>query len=94
MQVSLSSLNRHAVATRADVGLPKAQVLARHFQDIVPEANVEAMVAMYTQATEEAILGGARTPDFVIDAIDDVDTKVGPSNCPAACCRHALGSTG
>ena len=31
-QVSLSSLNRHAVATRADVGLPKATVLASHFQ--------------------------------------------------------------
>lgn len=31
-QVSLSSLNRHAVATRADVGLPKATVLAAHFK--------------------------------------------------------------
>lgn len=30
MQVSLSSLNRHAVATRADVGLPKAKVLKVH----------------------------------------------------------------
>lgn len=31
-QVSLSTLNRHAVATRADVGLPKATVLAQHFE--------------------------------------------------------------
>lgn len=31
-QVTLSSLNRHAVATRADVGLPKATCLQRHFK--------------------------------------------------------------
>lgn len=40
LQVSLSSLNRHAVATRADVGLPKATVLKRHFHEILPEAEV------------------------------------------------------
>ena len=39
VQVSLSSLNRHAVATRADVGLPKATVLKRHFATILPEVN-------------------------------------------------------
>ena len=38
-QVSLSSLNRHAVATRADVGLPKATVLKRHFATILPEVR-------------------------------------------------------
>lgn len=31
-QVSLSSLNRHAVATRADVGLPKSACMERHFK--------------------------------------------------------------
>lgn len=41
LQVSLSSLNRHAVATRADVGLPKATVLMRHFHEILPEAEVK-----------------------------------------------------
>ncbi len=38
-QVTLSSLNRHAVATRADVGIPKATCLQRHFQDILPEVG-------------------------------------------------------
>jgi hypothetical protein len=179
-QVTLSSLNRHCLATRADVGLPKATVLAQHFKgtlaadghseascdctlcvdallcmssgmcwaccygqarqlaalhatqgqpllllcpacpsshlrlvylclcpclpafnppthvcplvpvsmpaclpplrssfrpaDIVPEAAVEARVQMYTGEGEEALLGGG--PDFVIDAIDNIDTKV------------------
>lgn len=48
-QVTLSSLNRHAVATRADVGLPKATVLARHFDTIVPEASVE--VKLYCKSS-------------------------------------------
>ena len=49
-------------------------VLQNHFAEIVPEANVEAIVAMYTHEEEDNLLGGS--PDFVIDAIDDIDTKV------------------
>ncbi|GFH13498.1 ThiF domain-containing protein, partial [Haematococcus lacustris] len=37
--VTLSSLNRHAVATREDVGSPKATCLAKHFARIMPEAD-------------------------------------------------------
>jgi tRNA A37 threonylcarbamoyladenosine dehydratase len=107
-QVSLSSLNRHAVATRSDVGLPKATVLKvsrlpvvdrgndfpsqrelqalsalqDHFSCIVPEAVVEAEVAMFTAEDEERLLGG--NPDFVLDAIDDIDTKV--ASFPHRCC--------
>lgn len=39
-QVTLSSLNRHAVATRQDVGIPKATCLQRHFQQIMPEVGL------------------------------------------------------
>lgn len=60
------------------MGLPKATVLARHLKDIVPEARVEPCVMMYTRQNEDAILGGDRKPDFVIDCIDDMDTKVRP----------------
>jgi tRNA threonylcarbamoyladenosine dehydratase len=76
MQVTLSSLNRHAVATRADVGLPKAVVLAEHFRGIFPEASVEAKVAMFSQETEASLLGMDPKPDMVLDAIDNLDTKV------------------
>lgn len=73
-QVTLSSLNRHCLATRADVGRSKADCLARHFAEIVPEAAVEALPVMYAPGAEEAVLGGR--PDYVIDAIDNIDTKV------------------
>lgn len=72
--MSLSSLNRHAVATRADVGVPKAQCLKEHFQSIFPECQVEAKVLLYDATMEEEILSGK--PDFVLDCIDNIDTKV------------------
>jgi hypothetical protein len=39
------------------------------------QAEVEAVVEMYTQEREEELLGG--NPVFVLDAIDNIDTKVG-----------------
>lgn len=84
-QVSLSSLNRHAVATRADVGIPKAVCLQKHFARIFPESNVDARVAMYEAATEEEILSGS--PDYVLDCIDNIDTKVA---LLAACFKRGL----
>ncbi|GIL71551.1 hypothetical protein Vretimale_2607 [Volvox reticuliferus] len=75
-QVTLSSLNRHAVATREDVGTPKATCLEKHFRKIMPEAYIEAVVEMYTAEREDALLSGR--PDFVIDAIDNIDTKWDP----------------
>lgn len=42
--------------------------------EIVPEAQLEPLVEMYTPEAEERLLGGQ--PDFVLDAIDNIDTKV------------------
>lgn len=84
-QVSLSSLNRHAVATRADVGISKAQCLKEHFSSIFPECQIDAKVMLYDSSTEEEILSGH--PDFVLDCIDNIDTKVA---LLAACVRRGL----
>ncbi|KAA3476167.1 tRNA threonylcarbamoyladenosine dehydratase 2 [Gossypium australe] len=85
MLVSLSSLNRHAVATRADVGIPKAECLKKHFSSIFPECQVDAKVLLYDVSSEEEILSG--NPDFVLDCIDNIDTKVA---LLAACVRRGL----
>ncbi len=61
-QVSLSSLNRHAVATRADVGLPKAAVLARHFAGIVPEAQARPAPPAAPQRTVPSPLSSQLLP--------------------------------
>jgi tRNA A37 threonylcarbamoyladenosine dehydratase len=75
-QVTLSSLNRHAVATRADVGLTKVQACKTHFITFNPHCEVDAVPRMFTEeGAEELLLGGGRRPDYVIDAIDDAATK-------------------
>ncbi|KAG6552591.1 hypothetical protein Mapa_005791 [Marchantia paleacea] len=84
-QVSLSSLNRHAVATRADVGTSKALCLQKHFKEIFPECEIDARVQMFDSSSEEEILSGS--PDFILDCIDNIDTKVA---LLAACVRKGL----
>lgn len=76
-QVSLSSLNRHACATLADVGTPKATCLKRFCEKLCPDPNylvIEDIVKMYRKEEGPALLAG-HDWDLVIDAIDDVPTK-------------------
>lgn len=76
-QVTLSSLNRHAVATLAHVGTPKATTLQQAIAHICPDSEyiqVDPRVEMYTAETAQALLNDIEW-DLVIDAIDDVPTK-------------------
>lgn len=78
-QVTLSSLNRHAVATLADVGLPKVQCLQRRLRQIAPWVKFDLRAEKFDGLSAERLLGsweGERKPDFVVDAIDNIDTKV------------------
>jgi tRNA A37 threonylcarbamoyladenosine dehydratase len=75
----LSSLNRHAVAVREDVGYPKATVLANYFRRFAPHCQVDARVQLFQASDAESLMSGS--PDYVIDAIDDADTKVGGNKC-------------
>jgi tRNA A37 threonylcarbamoyladenosine dehydratase len=72
-QVTLSSLNRHAVASMEDVGLSKAEAMRRKLLKIVPWCQIEAVTEMFRQEAADALLAGS--PDFVLDCIDDVSTK-------------------
>ncbi|KNE63491.1 hypothetical protein AMAG_08613 [Allomyces macrogynus ATCC 38327] len=74
-QVTLSSLNRHAVATVADVGTPKVACLARRLRAVAPHVTIDPINALFAaDVAESQLLGGGR-PDFVIDCIDHLDTK-------------------
>ncbi|KAI1634761.1 hypothetical protein F4809DRAFT_665177 [Biscogniauxia mediterranea] len=86
-QVTLSSLNRHAVATLADVGSPKVQCLRRRLLAITPWVHFDLRQEKFWdevadqllepwQGQGEADAGAGRRPDFVVDAIDNIDTKV------------------
>jgi tRNA A37 threonylcarbamoyladenosine dehydratase len=85
--ITVSSLNRHAVATMSDVGLSKATVLANHLRAICPDEEMlvlDPIVRMYTgnPSKDGNILDPPTTSssstscwNVVIDAIDDVPTK-------------------
>ncbi|KAK3987439.1 hypothetical protein QBC44DRAFT_245989 [Cladorrhinum sp. PSN332] len=85
-QVTLSSLNRHAVATLADVGLPKVQCLQRRLCAITPWTKFDLRLQKFEGKAAESLLenweeeeGGQQQqqkPDFVIDAIDNIESKV------------------
>lgn len=79
-QVTLSSLNRHAVATLADVGIPKVQCLKRRLLAITPWVNFDLrQEKFWDQAAEQLLEPWGETgqrPDYVVDAIDNIDTKV------------------
>ena len=84
-QVSLSSLNRHACATLADVGRPKVVCCQQFFERIAPWAHVEAYVDLFRDSEADRLLAGA--PTYVIDAIDNLDTKV---DLIKYCARHDI----
>ncbi|KAL1625573.1 hypothetical protein SLS56_007232 [Neofusicoccum ribis] len=77
-QVTLSSLNRHAVATLADVGTPKVHAIRKRLEQVAPWTRFDCRNELFSEAAaprQLADLDGQR-PDFVIDAIDNIDSKV------------------
>lgn len=57
-QVTLSSLNRHAIAIRSDVGLPKSTVMRDRLHSIVPFVNIEAVRAIFEASVADELLAG------------------------------------
>lgn len=78
-QVSLSSLNRHSCANLKDVGTSKVGCLKKHLQEIAPWCNIDAVHELWTKDNAQRLLfgeNGDEKPTFVIDCIDNIDTKV------------------
>ncbi|KAG8999614.1 hypothetical protein FRB90_012029 [Tulasnella sp. 427] len=73
--VTLSSLNRHAVAELADVGTPKVLACKKFFERVAPWADIDARQELWQPGQHGTrLLDG--DIDWVIDAIDNISTKV------------------
>ncbi|WVQ84344.1 hypothetical protein IAT38_006496 [Cryptococcus sp. DSM 104549] len=70
---TLSSLNRHASATLEDVGTPKVIAMQKYLKRIAPWAQIDVQIGLWRKGDGEKWLEGA---DWVVDAIDNIDTKV------------------
>ncbi|KAL9047743.1 MAG: hypothetical protein Q9162_007959 [Coniocarpon cinnabarinum] len=77
-QVTLSSLNRHAVATLADVGTPKVQCIRKRLEQITPWVQFDCRNELFSKkvALEQLATWDEKQPAFVLDAIDNIDSKV------------------
>ena len=69
--VEESNINRQLFALNSTIGMPKVDVAAARIHDINPEAHVTAIKAFFDEKTNIDMI-----PDFVIDAIDTVDSKI------------------
>ena len=72
--VSLTNINRQAVAKSSTVGRPKVDVIAEMVKDINPDCEVECLRLFYTPETADQV--DLSRFDAVIDAIDTVTAKV------------------
>lgn len=72
--VCLTNVNRQLQAFPATVGQSKAALLAERMRAIHPEAWIDPVQAFYDASTSDAVL--TPRPDFVVDAIDNVTSKV------------------
>ena len=66
-----SNINRQIFATDTTIGLPKVDVARARIHDINPDIHVTAIQTFFDDTTELNV-----TPDFVIDAIDTVPSKI------------------
>ncbi len=72
--VSLSNINRQAVALHSTVGRPKAEVMAERIRDVNPLCAVESSVCFYLP--ENASEFDLSRYDFVADCVDTVAAKL------------------
>ncbi|EZF35475.1 hypothetical protein H109_00486 [Trichophyton interdigitale MR816] len=83
-QVTLSSLNRHALATLADVGTPKVSCIEKRLQQVTPWVRFDCRNQLYSEAAADQLLNPwsmandtvTRKPDYVLDCIDNISSKV------------------
>lgn len=88
-QVTLSSLNRHAVATLADVGTPKVSCIRKRLEQVTSWVRFDCRNELFSERVASVQLEAwdGRPPDYIIDAIDNIDSKVALLKY---CHRHSL----
>lgn len=70
-KVDVSNINRQLFALDSTVGLAKVDVAKSRIADINPDINVMALNLFFDDKSNLNL-----NPDFVIDAIDSVDSKI------------------
>jgi len=72
--VSLTNINRQAVAMTSTLGRPKVEVIRDQILDINPQAEVTCHQVFYTPENADEV--DLSVYDYIVDAIDTVKAKV------------------
>jgi tRNA A37 threonylcarbamoyladenosine dehydratase len=72
--ICLSNLNRQLPALLSTLGESKVDAMERRIRDINPQIEIEVVKEYYLPGNREQFL--AASYDYIIDAIDSVDSKV------------------
>ena len=70
-KVEESNINRQLFATDSTIGKPKVEIAMSRIHDINPDIKVDAINTFFDDKTDFG-----KKPDFVIDAIDSVQSKI------------------
>lgn len=82
--VSLTNINRQAIALHSTVGRPKVQVMKERILDINPEAKVDLWQTFLLPENLEALFQEIGPVDYILDAIDTVSAKLALAEYAAA----------
>ncbi len=69
-----SNINRQLLAMTSTLGQPKVEVMAKRIHEINPEATVTPFNAFYSAESSHLLISDDL--DYVVDAIDSVDSKI------------------
>jgi tRNA A37 threonylcarbamoyladenosine dehydratase len=84
-RVCVTNTNRQLQAVQGAIARPKATLLAERVRLINPQAQADARALFYSDRTSDELL--SLSPDFVVDAIDNVTAKC---HLLAACKKRGL----
>ena len=72
-RVSITNVNRQLMATTKTVGQVKVEALKAHLLEINPNAEIDAIQAIYCEETADSF--DLDSYDYVIDAVDSLKDK-------------------
>lgn len=72
-RVSITNVNRQLMATTKTVGQVKVEALKNHLLEINPDAEIEAIQAIYCEDTADRF--DLDSYDYVVDAVDSLKDK-------------------
>ncbi|UWG98112.1 tRNA threonylcarbamoyladenosine dehydratase [Dehalobacter sp. DCM] len=84
-EICLTNINRQLHALHSTIGKSKVEVMKQRMLDINPKAKIETVQSFYQEEGGAGFF--AEKPDYVVDAIDTVKSKV---SLAKECCQRGI----